>query len=80
MLIQPKDIFKALQVKDKDEALRILSVAYTFLAYLKVGDALEVSSMEFSKIANDLIHLKINLSEEELLNTLEQFGVIKLPV
>jgi hypothetical protein len=79
-MLQPKDILKYINAKDVDEALRIISIAYSFLVYLQPGQSLETSSITFTKLADDMLHLETEIKSMEILNELEKNGVIRLPV
>jgi hypothetical protein len=79
-MLQPKDILKYINAKDVDEALRIISIAYSFLIYLQPGQSLETSNATFTKLADDVLHLETEVKSMEILNELEKNGVIRLPV
>ena len=78
-IVQPKKIFRALGVKDTEEAQNVLQVAFGFLLYLKPGEEMQTANASFSKISEDLIHIKPNIDMKDVVTSLDRKNIIKLP-
>jgi len=80
--IQPSQIFDLLDIEDKDREMaeRLLSLSYSFLISLDVGDKLVLSSTTFSKIDTDLIQIEVSLNPKNIIDELKQRKIIKIPL
>lgn len=79
-VLQPKELFNLINVENKEEAERVLAVAYSFLLYLKVGEKLVTSTATFNKIGHDLIQIDSKVSPELITSELVGKKIIKLPL
>ena len=79
-IIQPRDLYKLLKIKEEDYKLadQILSNAFAFLVYMKEGDVFETSDVTFSKLSHDLIYMNAEIDSEIMTNELKNKRVIKL--
>jgi hypothetical protein len=77
---QPSDIYDLLDIRNRDEADKVLAAAYSYLVYLKVGDSLQTSRLTFNKISSDIIQIEVNLDPNILIDELEAKRIIKIPV
>jgi len=55
-------------------------LALSLLNYLPVGDGIKVSYGTYRKISEELIYIDIDLDKREMLDTVEQSGLINLPI
>lgn len=78
--IQPQQLFDLLNVKNMEEATKVLATSLSLLAYMSPGDKLETSDMTFSKISADLIHVNCNMDFSQLVDSLHQSRILRLPV
>lgn len=78
--IQPQQLFDLLNVKNMEEAHKVLATSMSLLAYMSPGDKLETSDMTFSKISVDLIHVKCNMDFNQIVDSLHQSRILRLPV
>lgn len=79
-VIQPKQIFDLLNIKDSEEAEKVLTETLDFLIYLRQGDVLETSYARFEKLSDDLIHIDTNIDSRKVLDDLEKKRIVKFPV
>ena len=79
-VVQPQHIFDLLNVKDRDEAERVLSETLSFLIYMRAGDVLETSTAIFEKLSDDLFHIETNLDSRKIYDSLEKKKIIRFPV
>ena len=79
-IIQPSSIFKMLNVKNNDDAEKVMSTTLSFLLYMKPGDILKTSNINFEKISPDLIYLDTDLNKDQMLDELSKKKIIKLPI
>lgn len=79
-ILQPKDIFKSLNIAETDEAHKILSAAYLFLIYLNNGDMLKTNDVTFTKISNDVIHVDSTLNISSVIDAFNKKLILQLPI
>lgn len=77
---QLSDIFKALDIKNEEEAEKIFSNVFSLLAYLKLGDRITTSLMHIEKIDHNLLYLDLKYDSNILVDALGKRKVIKLPI
>ena len=77
---QLSDIFKALDIKNEEDAEKIFSNVFSLLAYLQIGDRISTSLMEIEKVAQNLIYLDLKYDSNFLVDALEKRKVIKLSI
>lgn len=79
-IIQPKDLFDLLGIKNHYEAERVMNYSFSLLANLKIGDTLKTGNLTLSKIDQTLIHIETSISSDVLLDEMEKRRIIKLPI
>lgn len=79
-IIQPNELFDMLNVKNREEAERVLSNTLYFLLYMRVGDKLSTSVADFNKIGPDLIQLDYAIDANIVADELVKKRIIKLPI
>lgn len=78
-VIQPESLYKILNVKNLEEAEKVLTVSYSFLLYLKKGDSLVTATATFNKIGEDLIQIDTKLNPDFITDELIRKRIIKFP-
>lgn len=78
--LQPKEVFDMMNIKDHEEAGKVLTAALYFLVYMHTGDKLETSVATFSKISDDLIHVGCLPRPEVIAEELAKKKIIRIPV
>ena len=68
-----------LNVRDFDEANRVLKTSLDFLIYMRPGDLLVTASAKFHKIGPDLIQIDPNVDAQTFMDSLHKRKVIKFP-
>ena len=79
-VIQPRHLFEMLDIKNSDEAERVLTTVLYLLIYLKPGDVLKTNVAEFVKLAPDLIQMDSNIDSDIIVDELEKKKIISLPL
>lgn len=79
MILQKIDIFNKLGIKDTEDANRIFNLIMGFFAYMKVGDRISTSMIEFEKVDNNLLVVETQIKEDELLDDLDKLNIIRIP-
>lgn len=78
--IQPQQLFELLNVKNLEEATKVLATSLSLLAYMCPGDKLETSDMTFLKLSHDLIHIDCTTNFNQVVDNLDKSRVLRLPV
>lgn len=73
-------MFDMLNVKNFDEARRVMSHSLGLLAYLNPGDRLEITDIKFEKLSNDLIYIDSRLDLAQVVDSLEKKRILKFPL
>ena len=76
-VIQPKELFKLMNIKDTDEAVKIFQIALSFLVYIKEGEAIETSHAVFIKIADNMIKVNSKLDSKYTIDSLSKKRILK---
>lgn len=78
-IIQPESLYKILNVKNLEDAEKVLNTSLSFLLYLKIGDALVTATATFNKIDHDLIQIETCLDPDFIADELLRKRIIKFP-
>lgn len=62
------------------ESDRLVSAVLSYMNYMPQGSSIQTSSMNFTKLSDDLLHIQSSVDKEEIVDFLDGMGVIKLPV
>lgn len=79
-VLQPADLFRWAEIKGAEEAEKVLGHAYAFLNHMSVGDVLETSSVRFTKLSEDLIHVESLVNAERMVDALAKRRLLRFPV
>lgn len=79
-VLQPNDVLEQLGVKAEKTTLKAMSGSLSLLVSLREGDTMKTSFAEFTKLSDDLIHIKSDIKHKEIIDTLEHNEIIHLPV
>ncbi len=76
--LKPSDIFKVLNVKDKDEAERVFKFTLSFLSYLSNGDCMETPDATYTKMGTDMVHIESRIDLDDVIDTFDKRKIIKV--
>ena len=79
-IIQPHHLCNLLNVKNIEEAKRVLATGFSMLAYLSPGDSLETSDIKFQKISKDLIFVNTKTDLSAVVDSMDKARVLRIPV
>jgi len=79
-IVHPAEIFNVLNIKNFDEANKVLKGGFDFLLYMRAGDCLCLGeTIKFNKIRSDLFQIESDISPEILTDSLIKRRVVKIP-
>lgn len=79
-VIQPNELFDMLNVKNREDAERVLSNTLYFLVYMRVGDKLSTATIDFTKVDTDLIQINYAIDANIIADEMVKKRIIKLPI
>lgn len=79
-VIQANHLCDLLNVKNVDEAKKVLAAGMSMLAYLSPGDSLEAGDMKFQKISKDLIFINTKADLSSIVDSMDQARVLRIPL
>jgi hypothetical protein len=80
VVIQPQKLCELLKVKNVEDAERVLSLAFAFLAYMSPGDELQTSDISIKKLDNNLLYIDSDTDLTTVVDSLERKRVLRIPV
>ena len=80
VVLQPKELFEILNVKNTGDAESLLNLVFAMLVYLKPGDEITTSYVALEKLSDDLVYLRVNPDNIHPLDTLDRKRVVRMPV
>ena len=79
MILQKQDIFNRLGIKEGEDADKIFNLIMGFFVYMKAGDELSTSLIDFRKVDNELMWIESKIDVDEMVDSLESLKIIKIP-
>ena len=78
--INPKDLFKALDVVNEEEAFKVFEATLNFLLYIEVGEEIKLPSTTFKKISHDKIAISQTVTDRNTMLRLFKKRIIEVDV
>ena len=79
-IVQPYDLLKGMNITPSENNIKILSTCFSLLNSLRIGDTFETSTVGFTRISEDLIYIKTDVTASKVMEALEENKVIRLPI
>lgn len=76
--LSPSDLFKTLNVRDEEEALKVFEATLNFLLYIEVGEEIRLPSTTFKKISHDKIAINQTVTDRDTMLKLFKKRIIEV--
>lgn len=76
--LNPSDLFKTLNVKDEEEALKVFEATLSFLLYIEVGEEIRLPSVTIKKISHDKLAINQRIVDPSNLSKLLKKRIIEI--
>jgi hypothetical protein len=76
--LSPSDLFKTLNVKDEEEALKVFEATLNFLLFIEVGEEIRIPSTTIKKISHDKLAISQTVSDRDTMLKLLHKRIIEV--
>lgn len=77
---QTREMYDLLGVKSHEEADKVLSACFAFIAYLKPGDEILTESVRITKVDGTLFSVETKLRMKSVVDALAKKRVYRFPI